>query len=153
DDDTLRRAKQTEPFGYLVKPYEEKELSATIEMALQKHRLESSLQAESHWLATTLQTIKDAVIAADSSEKIRFMNRSAELLTGWKCDEVLDLEIAGVFVLKDGLTRDFLEKVEVLRGRPGVAVDLPADSVLTARNGKQTPVEAGAFRLQDETGV
>ena len=46
DDATLRRAKITEPYGYLVKPYEEKELRTTIELALFRHRLQgiSSLQ-------------------------------------------------------------------------------------------------------------
>jgi len=34
----IERAKQTNPFGYLVKPYNQKELYATIEMALHKHR-------------------------------------------------------------------------------------------------------------------
>src|SRR5436190_21939620 len=36
DDETLKRARLTEPFGYLLKPYEEKELHTTIQMALYK---------------------------------------------------------------------------------------------------------------------
>ncbi len=38
DDSTIERAKDTEPSGYLLKPFGEKELFATIEMALYKHR-------------------------------------------------------------------------------------------------------------------
>ena len=37
DDATLTRARQTEPFGYVLKPFEEKELRTTIEMALYRH--------------------------------------------------------------------------------------------------------------------
>jgi len=37
----VERAKQTSPFGYLVKPYNRKELYATIEMALHKHRADT----------------------------------------------------------------------------------------------------------------
>jgi len=44
DDETLRRAKDTKPFGYLVKPYEPRELHATIEMALYKHEMEKKLR-------------------------------------------------------------------------------------------------------------
>ncbi len=44
DDDTLRRASVTEPFGYLVKPFSERELHATIEVALYKHAIDSKLR-------------------------------------------------------------------------------------------------------------
>jgi signal transduction histidine kinase len=44
DDQTLERAKKTEPFGYLLKPYEERELQTTIEVALEKHKKERILK-------------------------------------------------------------------------------------------------------------
>src|SRR6266566_2063021 len=44
DDQTLDRARETAPYGYLIKPYEERELRATIEMALYKHRVEQCLR-------------------------------------------------------------------------------------------------------------
>ncbi|MBU4259376.1 MAG: response regulator, partial [Desulfobacteraceae bacterium] len=37
DDTTLQRAKITEPYGYILKPFQERELYTTIEMALYKH--------------------------------------------------------------------------------------------------------------------
>src|SRR5688572_9412146 len=40
DDSTLDRAKISEPFGYILKPFEERELYTTIEMALYKHKME-----------------------------------------------------------------------------------------------------------------
>ncbi len=45
DDATLQRAKITGPFGYILKPVEERELHVAIEMALDRHRLESRLKA------------------------------------------------------------------------------------------------------------
>jgi len=41
DDKTLNRAKAAEPFGYLLKPFEEKKLHTTIEIALYKHQIDS----------------------------------------------------------------------------------------------------------------
>src|SRR2546427_312297 len=38
DEDTLQRAKVTEPFGYILKPFEERELHIAIELALYRHR-------------------------------------------------------------------------------------------------------------------
>jgi two-component system, cell cycle sensor histidine kinase and response regulator CckA len=45
DDHTVRRAIETEPFGYIIKPFEDRELRTTIEMALFRYGLERKLQA------------------------------------------------------------------------------------------------------------
>ena len=42
DDKTLERAQATEPFGYILKPYDEKQLHTTIEMALRRHTVEKA---------------------------------------------------------------------------------------------------------------
>ena len=39
DRDTLQRAKLTEPFGYVVKPFSERDLHAAVEIGLHKHEL------------------------------------------------------------------------------------------------------------------
>jgi CheY-like chemotaxis protein len=44
DENTLSRARISEPFGYLLKPFEERELHTTIEMALYKHKMEKKTQ-------------------------------------------------------------------------------------------------------------
>lgn len=44
DSDTLSRAKVTEPFGYIVKPFQDFTLKSSIEMALYKHRMERELR-------------------------------------------------------------------------------------------------------------
>jgi CheY-like chemotaxis protein len=40
----LERAKITEPYGYVLKPYDERELHSVIEMALYKHRIEREIR-------------------------------------------------------------------------------------------------------------
>ncbi len=47
DDTTVQRAKTTEPFGYILKPFQERELETTIEIALYKHAAERRI-AEAH---------------------------------------------------------------------------------------------------------
>ena len=44
DENTLEKAKRTEPYGYIVKPFVERELRSTIEMALYKHMMEGKLR-------------------------------------------------------------------------------------------------------------
>ena len=44
DNETLQRAKITEPFGYLIKPYKERELHTNIEVSLYRHRMEQRVK-------------------------------------------------------------------------------------------------------------
>ncbi len=44
DETTLRRARSTEPFGYVLKPFEERELRTMIEIALYRHAMDRSLR-------------------------------------------------------------------------------------------------------------
>jgi class 3 adenylate cyclase/CheY-like chemotaxis protein len=50
DDETLNKAKITEPFGYVVKPFNERGLHSAIEMALYKHRAENELKKKTEEL-------------------------------------------------------------------------------------------------------
>lgn len=43
DEETLQKAKKTNPFGYVLKPYDEKTLHSSIEMALYKHQVDREL--------------------------------------------------------------------------------------------------------------
>ncbi|MDZ7385371.1 MAG: response regulator, partial [candidate division KSB1 bacterium] len=74
DETTLQRAKITQPFGYVLKPFEERELHTAVEMALYRHTLERRLRESEQWLATTLRSIGDAVVATDAAGRITFMN-------------------------------------------------------------------------------
>ncbi len=42
DNKILERAKKTEPFGYIIKPFDERDLYSSIEVALHKYRKEKS---------------------------------------------------------------------------------------------------------------
>lgn len=57
DEKTLERAKLTEPFGYILKPFAERDLRATIEMALYKHEMESRLRRAYEELKKTQQIL------------------------------------------------------------------------------------------------
>ena len=55
DDATVARARLTEPFGYILKPFDERELRTVIEMALYKHEAERKLRESERRYATTLE--------------------------------------------------------------------------------------------------
>ena len=54
DESTLQRVKMRTLYGYVLKPFEERELYIAIEMALYKHSIEVKMKIEENWLAHTL---------------------------------------------------------------------------------------------------
>jgi DNA-binding NarL/FixJ family response regulator len=74
---TLERAKMTEPGGYLVKPYNERELHATIELALYRHDKERRLRKMADTVVEALNYIDDPVFMADEKGNLTFMNGPA----------------------------------------------------------------------------
>jgi len=62
DKAMLERAKTTEPFGYIIKPFHEKELHSNIEMALYKHKVERKLKESYARLKRTMEGIIDAMV-------------------------------------------------------------------------------------------
>jgi two-component system, LytTR family, response regulator LytT len=46
DEDTLEKAKPSVPYGYVIKPFKEKELETTIEMAINKHIQDTEIRKE-----------------------------------------------------------------------------------------------------------
>ena len=62
DKKMLERAKITEPFGYIIKPFHEKELHSNIEMALYKHKVERKLKESYARLKRTMEGTIDAMV-------------------------------------------------------------------------------------------
>jgi len=105
DEATMQRAKVTDPFGFMIKPFEERALHAGIEMALYKHRTEKHTRAREQWLSTTLGSIADAVVTTDREGRISFLNAAAEAVSGWTQADALGLPYREVFHIMDENTR------------------------------------------------
>ncbi len=154
DDSTLRRARSTHPFGYLLKPFGEKQLETNIEIALDRHRIECQLRDRERYFAKALQCSGLAMIATDREGNIVAFNEEAERLTGWKRVEALGLDIGQVF--DAGSVAELIrETPRILNGGPSNPVreaDLLAptrdEEYLIARDGSRIEVciDAGVLR-------
>ncbi|HUI70820.1 MAG TPA: flagellar assembly protein A, partial [Spirochaetia bacterium] len=80
DADTLAKAKITEPFGFIVKPFEERSLEASVEMALSRSEGQKELQGTRDTMSAVLDSIGDAIIATESNGTIEYANDRARSL-------------------------------------------------------------------------
>ncbi len=151
DRETLERAKITEPFGYVLKPFGERELCATIEMAFYKHQIDRELEESRQWLQTTLQSIGDAVIATDIDGKIKFMNPVAQALTGWSQAEASGRDVTEVFRIVDEQSKVVENPLEKVL-RSGKIVGLANHAVLIAKDGRKIPIDNSAAPILDVKG-
>ena len=153
DDQTLQRAGVTEPFGYLLKPYEDSQLRTTIEMALYKHAADRKLRESERRYAVTLSSIGDAVIATDENLKVTFMNPVAETLTGWLLRDAAGLPLADVFWIINEDSRQPVENPAVKVLRSGMIVGLANHSILVARDGRERPIDDCGSPIIDDQGA
>lgn len=89
DEGTLAKAKITEPYGYILKPFKEVDLHSTIEMAYYKHQKDSELQKERDFLYSLVESKED------SNKDILFVKANSRLV------KVLLKDIYFVEALKD----------------------------------------------------
>jgi PAS domain S-box-containing protein len=153
DDETLARARVTEPFGYILKPFEERELRTAIEMALYKHQAERKLRESERRYAVTLSSIGDAVIATDDRAQIGFLNPVAAALTGWSQQEAVGKPLDEVFRVINEQTRQKAENPAVKVLRQGIVIGLANHTSLLARDGREIPIEDCGAPIIDDKGA
>jgi PAS domain S-box-containing protein len=74
DDPTFQQAIRTEPFGFIIKPYELHNLRTTIEMALFKYSMETKLRESERTVLALLNATPDAFILIDRQKMIVAVN-------------------------------------------------------------------------------
>lgn len=152
DKETLKRARLTLPFGYLIKPFEERELQTTIEMALYKHQIEMQLRENTQWFTAILKSIGDAVITNDNQACVTFMNPIAESLTGWQQEEALGKSLLEVFQVINEIDRTAINLPLRETLEAGITVNLPPESLLVAKDAKLVPIGDSAAPIKDDKG-
>ncbi len=81
DDETLQRATDTTPFGYVVKPFNEREVYAAVEVALQTHALQRRVERARDDLRQLLNGLRQGTALTDGTGRLRFLSDpSARLL-------------------------------------------------------------------------
>ncbi|MDO8178012.1 MAG: EAL domain-containing protein [Undibacterium sp.] len=177
EEKTLQRAKATKPYGYLVKPFSERELHATIQMALERHGVETRLRISENLLAVayakmevgkreleiravelfeekqrlevTLNSIGDGVITTDKLGHVTYLNPVAEVKTGWTMAEACGQPISKILVLINEETQQTAPSPIEVTLRTGEITGLAHHSALINRQGTVFSIEDSAAPMRD----
>lgn len=111
EDKILERAKQTEPYGYIVKPFQNRELKSTIEFALYKKDMERRLEESKIQLQKAHDELERSVIERTNdleikTKSLRVLNAAMKVL--------LEKSMGGRILLKDNLLINVKKLIELL---------------------------------------
>jgi PAS domain S-box-containing protein len=153
DKQTITRATLTEPYGYITKPFEDREIFTVIEMALYRHEIETKLRQSEEKYFSTVNSISDAVVTVDPEYRIAYMNPSAIAITQWSLKDALGKPVTRVLRLRDELTdEEPVNPVQCAIGAHGLN-RMPEDLILIGRNGRELPIgESSLSPLIDHMG-
>jgi len=82
DEGTYRRARMAAQYGYVLKPFHERDLLMALDLALHRSQVERELQRSNLTHATISAAVQVGIVATDSEGVIRFLNPAAEQLLG-----------------------------------------------------------------------
>ena len=92
EDQVIDKAKQIEPHGYLVKPIQDRELKAVVEIAIYKQKMEQRLKASEQQYRSTINAMGDAIHVVGRDMKIIITNPT---LLQWHERMGLDTNVVG----------------------------------------------------------
>lgn len=131
---------------------DDRELQRAISMALHRHDAEAKLRKMERWLAATLNSVGDAVLATDINGLVTFLNPSAESLTGWSALEAVGKPVVEVFrIFRDGNTQ-VIEDPVARALTEGVTIQLAEGTCLQRKSGTKFPIDDSVAPIRNEQG-
>lgn len=124
DEDTLSRALNTHPCGYLVKPFRERELYQAIEMGIHKHQVLCKMTSGQAYVASPIEEVGGPALLLRDDGKVSTVNAAFTTLTGLEAGECTGRPLSS-FICPDG--------------RDGSCI-LPDQMVIRSRDGKCLPI-------------
>jgi len=148
DDTTLQRAAREMPYGYLTKPFQTRELKATLQVALHKAEVDTGLRTTHRRMAATVNSMTGALLMVTAEGDILFMNSAAEQMTGRTKEFATNRRIQEVIELRDQRRRP----IPVLNNR-GMEVTIEEFGLsLISASGGSLLVDLTVSPLADDAG-
>jgi len=167
DEATLERALKTNAFGYLIKPFNDRELYSNIEITLHKHRIMKKVDlGPKETVDSTLNFVSDPVVATNESGFITRINSAAETFTGRTRNEAVGSDFFDLFSVDrekllpsmNSLKSDVFEKRTLISWVDGLSVTTKSGgkndvsmNIGYVRGGRQNPAEFFFVLIPAET--
>jgi len=107
DDNTIHKSKTSQPFGYIIKPFDERELKAVVELALYKFAMQKTLQKTSEKYKRIFENIQDVYCEMELDGTIIEISPSIEVMSCYKRDELIDKKIDKLITEQDQIDTFF----------------------------------------------
>ena len=85
----IDKAKSTEPYAYLVKPFQERQLLASIEMAMHKCQIETRLKESEEFSSSLQNNSPNPILVINPNSTVRYVNPALEKLTGFSSKAII----------------------------------------------------------------
>lgn len=153
DEVTLNRAKITEPSGYLLKPFEERELHTTIQTAMYNYKMELKLRESEEWLSTTLDSIGEGMIATGPDMKIKTFNPVAEKLMNIKKSEAEGMLTSEIYTIIEEESGKEIEDIisQVIRSKK--LIELNNHICVVKKNNFKFSIKATATPIRNNGNI
>lgn len=151
DDNLLERAKSAQPYGYLLKPFTDRELTSNVELALYNHSIKKKyLDNYPIGLPTKIMELLDVIIMTDTKGMIIFFNPYAGRFLGLPDNQILMTHWREVMMFINDQTDEQLEDPipEVVKQQLVVMHDFNA--AVVNRSGKRRKASIIARPVKDD---
>ena len=147
DSNIINRAIETEPFAYLVKPVRKEDLQTNIGLAMANHERSRRLRSQLENMSSAMDTLETPFIITGPEKKISYINKSAELLTGYSGQELSEKNVDMLIQFPASGVEGLLFKKD-----HGAVISLPEDVALLAKNKTNIPIRGSITSFSDQEG-
>lgn len=151
DDYIIERAKITEPFAYVLKPLEDRELHVNISIVLQRAKSRREILEREQWITNILNNLTEGVIVTNTEAKVTFVNPKIEQLLNIRKDDILGTDIDQNMQFLDDENRPFQESPikKLIRKKKSV---MATNVKLKNNDNKVANIDYSASILTDSDG-
>ncbi len=136
---------------YLVGKH--KVIQCNIRDITERKRLETALEKEKRIYEITLISVGDGVISCDNQNRIVFLNKAAELLTGWDAESAKNQQLETVFSVVEECTRRVRSRITNQANEDEPVLERGLHILLISKFGIERSIEYTVSPIIDETGV
>lgn len=153
DDRTVERVINTRSYGYLVKPFNDRELYTNIEMAIRQHHSTKKNRVDEKIMDSTFSLVSDAIITTSRTGRVKQINAGAENLTGWTNDEMAGRYLWEVIGVDDGELKKLIESVQLGTKENEEVITYNDPLIIRTKMGTERKVSASIELIRGQYGI